>query len=201
MARMGEEFPLECPACGGDIRLIALITEPGPIRKILTHLGEPLEPPPVSPARGPPTDWGEFVQVHFRPGILPSFTRRPARDRVLADLAERLRGRPRLAWLPAGALAALAIGAAVHEPLWKVAGSQFLLTDDGAIERTASRGLRDGCFVNASGHPDPEGAFIELAVPSFNDIRLRTISLPRRAVERSPAGRRLRIAAPPPARL
>ena len=64
LARVGEEFPLECPACGGDIRLISFITEPGPIRKILTHLGEPLEPPPVSPARGPPTDWGELVQVH-----------------------------------------------------------------------------------------------------------------------------------------
>jgi hypothetical protein len=64
MARVGEEFPLECPACGGDIRLIAFITEPGPIRQILTHLGEPLEPPPVSPARGPPTDWGELVQAH-----------------------------------------------------------------------------------------------------------------------------------------
>jgi len=64
MARVGEEFPLECPACGGDIRLIAFITEPGPIRKILTHLGEPLEPPPLSPARGPPTDWTELVQVH-----------------------------------------------------------------------------------------------------------------------------------------
>jgi hypothetical protein len=64
MARVGEEFPLECPACGGDIRLIAFITEPGPIRKILTHLGEPLAPPPVSPARGPPTNWGELVQVH-----------------------------------------------------------------------------------------------------------------------------------------
>jgi hypothetical protein len=64
MARVGEEFPLECPACGGDIRLIAFITEPGPIRKILTHLGEPLEPPPVSPARGPPTDWAELVQAH-----------------------------------------------------------------------------------------------------------------------------------------
>jgi len=64
MARVGEEFPLECPACGGDIRLIAFITEPGPIRKILTHLGEPLEPPLVSTARGPPTDWGELVQVH-----------------------------------------------------------------------------------------------------------------------------------------
>jgi hypothetical protein len=64
MARVGEEFPLECPNCGGDIRLISFITEPGPIRKILAHLGEPLEPPPISPARGPPTDWGELVQVH-----------------------------------------------------------------------------------------------------------------------------------------
>jgi hypothetical protein len=27
-------------------------------------LGEPLEPPPISPARGPPTDWGELVQAH-----------------------------------------------------------------------------------------------------------------------------------------
>jgi hypothetical protein len=64
MARVGEEFPLECPACGGVIRLIAFITEPGPIRQILTHLGEPLEPPPVSPARGPPTDWSVLVQAH-----------------------------------------------------------------------------------------------------------------------------------------
>ena len=64
MARVGEEFPFACPNCGGDIRLIAFITEPGPVRKILTHLGEPLEPPPVSPARGPPTDWGELVQMH-----------------------------------------------------------------------------------------------------------------------------------------
>ena len=38
--------------------------KPGPIRKILTHPGEPLEPPPVSPAHGPPTDWGELVQIH-----------------------------------------------------------------------------------------------------------------------------------------
>ena len=29
MARVGEEFPLECPGCGGDIRLIAFITELG----------------------------------------------------------------------------------------------------------------------------------------------------------------------------
>jgi hypothetical protein len=81
MARVGEEFPLECPGCGGDIRLIAFITDPGPIRKVLTHLGEALEPPPVSPARGPPTDWGELVQVHFRPGNLSGTDRRAARHR------------------------------------------------------------------------------------------------------------------------
>jgi hypothetical protein len=40
MARVGEEFLLEYPACGGDILLIVSITEPGPIRKILTQLAE-----------------------------------------------------------------------------------------------------------------------------------------------------------------
>jgi hypothetical protein len=64
LARIGEHFPLECPNCGGDIRLIACITEPGPIRKLLTHLGQPLDPPPLAPARGPPTDFGELLQVH-----------------------------------------------------------------------------------------------------------------------------------------
>lgn len=36
----GREFPLECPSCGGDIRLFAIITDPSPFQKILTHLGE-----------------------------------------------------------------------------------------------------------------------------------------------------------------
>lgn len=38
-------FPLEYPGCGGDIRLVAFSTESVPIRKILTHLGQPFEPP------------------------------------------------------------------------------------------------------------------------------------------------------------
>ena len=81
LARVGEEFPLECPACGGDIRLIAFITEPEPIRKILTHLGEPLEPPPLSPARGSPTDWGELVQVNDERDVFqPSPDELPAID-------------------------------------------------------------------------------------------------------------------------
>jgi hypothetical protein len=76
---VGEEFPLECPACGGDIRLIAFITEPGetagrsrPTRSERFASGRrpgcesprKAAPPPISPARGPPTDWGELVQVH-----------------------------------------------------------------------------------------------------------------------------------------
>ena len=64
IARIAEDFPLACPACGGDIRLVAFITDPAPIRKILTYLGEPLEPPPLAPARGPPTAWAELVQAH-----------------------------------------------------------------------------------------------------------------------------------------
>ena len=38
MDRLGEEFPLECPETGRDIRLVAFINEPGSIRKIMTHL-------------------------------------------------------------------------------------------------------------------------------------------------------------------
>jgi hypothetical protein len=33
LARVGEEFPLLCPACGGDIRLIAFI----PCAKVTAH--------------------------------------------------------------------------------------------------------------------------------------------------------------------
>jgi hypothetical protein len=64
LARIGEQFPLQCPACGGDIRLIAFITDPAPIRKILEAIGEPLEPPPLAPARGPPIHWLDLVQAH-----------------------------------------------------------------------------------------------------------------------------------------
>ena len=63
LARVGEVFPLACPNCGGDIRLISFITQPETIRKILTNVGEPLVPSPVSPARGPAVDWDDLVQA------------------------------------------------------------------------------------------------------------------------------------------
>ena len=36
LTQVGEEFPLVCPGCSGDIQLISFIIEPGHIRKILT---------------------------------------------------------------------------------------------------------------------------------------------------------------------
>lgn len=48
MTRVEEEFTLECPGCGGDIRLIAFVMEPGPIWKIPTPLF--LEPTSHYPA-------------------------------------------------------------------------------------------------------------------------------------------------------
>ena len=44
-------FPLLCPIYGGQMRLIAFITESAQIRKILDHIGVDSEP---SPARGTP---------------------------------------------------------------------------------------------------------------------------------------------------
>ena len=58
IARIYEVFPLLCPLCGGQMRLITFITEGMQIRKILDHIGVDSEPPHIAPARGPPL-WGD----------------------------------------------------------------------------------------------------------------------------------------------
>ena len=54
LARIYEVLPLLCPKCGGEMKIIAFITEGAVIREILGHLGEPKSPPRLMPARGPP---------------------------------------------------------------------------------------------------------------------------------------------------
>ncbi len=54
LARIYEVLPLVCPNCGGAMRIIAFITDGPTVRDILVHLGEPIAPPTVAPARGPP---------------------------------------------------------------------------------------------------------------------------------------------------
>lgn len=54
IARIHEVFPLLCPICGGQMRIIAFITHSADIRQILDHIGVDSEPPRLCPARGPP---------------------------------------------------------------------------------------------------------------------------------------------------
>ena len=54
IARIYEVFPLLCPLCGGQMRIIAFITHSADIRQILDHIGVQSEPPHIAPARGPP---------------------------------------------------------------------------------------------------------------------------------------------------
>ncbi|MFO1262312.1 MAG: transposase [Rhodoferax sp.] len=54
IARIYEAFPLLCPMCGGQMRIIAFITHSAEIRHILNHIGVESAPPHITPARGPP---------------------------------------------------------------------------------------------------------------------------------------------------
>ena len=58
IAKIYEVFPLVCPTRGGQMRLIAFISEGAHIRRILDHIGVDSEPPHISPARGP-TLWDD----------------------------------------------------------------------------------------------------------------------------------------------
>jgi hypothetical protein len=54
IARIYEVFPLLCPMCAGQMRIIAFITHSADIRRILDHIGVESQPPLIAPARGPP---------------------------------------------------------------------------------------------------------------------------------------------------
>ena len=68
IARIYEVFPLLCPMCGGQMRLIAFITEGTQIRRILDHIGVDSEPPRISPARGPPL-WDDCSDAQTGEGV------------------------------------------------------------------------------------------------------------------------------------
>ena len=69
ITRIYEVFPLLCPMCGGQMRIIAFITHSADIRHMLDHIGVQAEPPNIAPARGPPmwedcdAQMGEGAQV------------------------------------------------------------------------------------------------------------------------------------------
>ena len=69
IATIYEVFPLLCPLCGGQMRLIAFITEGTQIRKILDHIGVASEPPHIAPARGPPPPLWDDCDAHSNDGV------------------------------------------------------------------------------------------------------------------------------------
>ncbi len=64
-----EADPLECPRCKGAMRVIALIDDPGVIRRILEHWGR-WAPEPA--ARGPPVRAAKVAGECHRSPHLPS---------------------------------------------------------------------------------------------------------------------------------
>ncbi len=68
IARIYEGFPLICPMCGGQMRIIAFITFSADIQKILEHIGVEPEAPRITPARGPPL-WDERGAQEMDEGV------------------------------------------------------------------------------------------------------------------------------------
>ena len=69
IARLFEIFPLTCPHCGAEMKIIAFVTETPSVRAILAHIGEPTRPPAIALARTPPA-W-EDAPVELEPGYDP----------------------------------------------------------------------------------------------------------------------------------
>jgi hypothetical protein len=59
--RLYESAPLVCPICKADMRIVAFITDGDSVHHILEYIGQSPDPPPISPARGPPA-WEDEVE-------------------------------------------------------------------------------------------------------------------------------------------
>ncbi len=77
LARIYEALPLVCSRCGSAMRIIAFITNASDVKRIMEHIGEASEPPPVSPSRAPPEG-----ELEFGPGndAEADFTQDPPRE-------------------------------------------------------------------------------------------------------------------------
>ncbi len=58
------------------MRIIAFVTDASTVRDILAHLGEPIAPPRIAPARGPPL-W-EATGAEHDPSADPALLPAPA---------------------------------------------------------------------------------------------------------------------------
>ena len=52
--RIYEILPVVCSQCGGEMEIIAFITEIDPIHRVMNYIGELTRPPQIASARAPP---------------------------------------------------------------------------------------------------------------------------------------------------
>jgi hypothetical protein len=71
IAQIYETFPLSCPQCGTEMRIMAFLPDTASVTWILAHLGEPTKAPVLSPARGPPA-WETFDQTPVFDPLAPA---------------------------------------------------------------------------------------------------------------------------------
>jgi hypothetical protein len=64
IARIYEALPLLCPRCGNPMKIVAFITDPASLSRILTIANQvPQKPRPLQPARAPPQQDFEFTDT------------------------------------------------------------------------------------------------------------------------------------------
>ena len=61
LARIFQFDVTVCPACGGQMKIIAALTDSHSIRTYLTGVGRPADPPVICPAGPPPQQELEFA--------------------------------------------------------------------------------------------------------------------------------------------
>jgi hypothetical protein len=80
LARIYEAFPLVCPVCRAEMRLIAFLTDRASITRILKHLGERAHAPPTRIPRARAAGVGGDIRPD--PGLRPDRPGARARVRV-----------------------------------------------------------------------------------------------------------------------
>jgi hypothetical protein len=60
---------MACVKCGGRLRVLAIIIEREPVRRILAHLGLPSEAPPLARARDPTEDPADDAEPSGQLGL------------------------------------------------------------------------------------------------------------------------------------
>jgi hypothetical protein len=77
ISRIYEVFPLNCPDCGAQMRILAFLTDSFTVAGILRHLALPHTAPRLTPARSPPRaepayDADPFLDLDQTPAFDPT---------------------------------------------------------------------------------------------------------------------------------